>query len=208
MQFILNAQNRETQGSSASRRLRRSGKVPAIIYGAGQSPAVIELDHNQLYLGLRKEAFHSSLLTIELGGKKEQVLLRDYQMHAYRPLVLHVDFQRIDAKKKLHQKVPLHFINQEIAPGVKLGGGQIAHIMTELEISCLPSDLPEFIEVDLKEIAAGESLHVSQLALPKGVTALVHGGDQTVVTCIVKRGGGAEEESATPGAEAAPATPS
>ncbi|MDR0233778.1 MAG: 50S ribosomal protein L25/general stress protein Ctc [Zoogloeaceae bacterium] len=200
MQFVLNAQKRETQGSSASRRLRRSGKTPAIIYGAGQAPEVIELDHNQLYLGMRKEAFHSSLLTIELDGKKEQVLLRDYQMHAYRPQVLHVDFQRIDASRKLHQKVPLHFINQDIAPGVKLGGGQIAHITTELEISCLPADLPEFIEVDLKALGVGESLHVSQLSLPKGVTALTHGSDQTVVTCIAKRGAAEGTEVGEPAA--------
>ncbi|MCL2022061.1 MAG: 50S ribosomal protein L25/general stress protein Ctc [Betaproteobacteria bacterium] len=203
MQFVLNAQKREAQGSSASRRLRRSGKTPAIIYGAGQAPVVIELDHNQLYLGMRKEAFHSSLLTIELDGRKEQVLLRDYQMHAYRPQVLHVDFQRIDANKKLHQKVPLHFINQDIAPGVKLGGGQIAHVITELEVSCLPTDLPEFIEVDLKELSVGASLHVSQLSLPKGVTALTHGIDQTVVTCIAKRGAATEESGGAAAAASA-----
>ncbi|MCL2075808.1 MAG: 50S ribosomal protein L25/general stress protein Ctc [Betaproteobacteria bacterium] len=189
MQFVLNAQKRETQGSSASRRLRRSGKTPAIIYGAGQAPEVIELDHNQLYLAMRKKAFHSSLLTIEMEGKKEQVLLRDYQMHPHRSQVLHVDFQRIDADKKLHQKVPLHFINQSIAPGVKLEGGQISHIITELEISCLPHDLPEFIEVDLQGLSVGASLHVSELSLPKGVAALTHGIDQTVVTCTAKRGG-------------------
>ncbi|MDR2637919.1 MAG: 50S ribosomal protein L25/general stress protein Ctc [Zoogloeaceae bacterium] len=197
MQFILNAQKRVLQGSSASRRLRRAGKVPGIIYGAGKEPEVIELDHNQLYLGLRKEAFHSSLLSIELEDRKEQVLLRDFQMHAYRPQVLHVDFQRIDANKKLHQKVPLHFVNQDIAPGVKLEGGQIAHVLTELEISCLAADLPEFIEVDLKELKTGASLHISQLKLPKGVTALVHGNDDpTVATCIAKRGGDSPESAA------------
>ncbi|MDR0528859.1 MAG: 50S ribosomal protein L25/general stress protein Ctc [Zoogloeaceae bacterium] len=209
MQFVLNAQKRVAQGSGASRRLRRAGKVPGVIYGAGKEAVVIELEHNPLYLGLRKEAFHSSVLTVDVDGVKEMALLRDFQMHAYKPIVLHVDFQRVDMAKKLHQKVPLHFVNQEIAPGVKLEGGQIAHIMTELEISCLPADLPEFIEVDLKDLKTGASLHVSQLPLPKGVTAVAHGhshDDQTVATCIAKRGGGAEEEAAA-GEEAAPATP-
>jgi large subunit ribosomal protein L25 len=196
MQFLLNAQKRVAQGTSASRRLRRAGKVPGIIYGAGQSTEVIEIDHNPLYLALKKEAFHSSLLTLDVEGQKTQVLLRDFQVHAYKPLVLHVDFQRVDAKKKLHQKVPLHFINQDIAPGVKLGGGQIAHVITDLEISCLPADLPEFIEVDLKELQVGASLHVSHLKLPQGVSAIVHGEDPTVVSCIAKKGGPVEEESA------------
>ncbi|WP_026687370.1 50S ribosomal protein L25/general stress protein Ctc [Azovibrio restrictus] len=194
MQFVLNAQKRTLQGSSASRRLRRAGKVPGIIYGAGQAPEVVEFDHNQLYQGLRKEAFHSSVLTIEVEGQKQQVLLRDFQVHAYRPLCLHVDFQRVDANQKLHQKVPLHFVNQDQAPGVKLGGGQVAHVLSELEISCLPADLPEFIEVDLKDMKAGESIHVSQLKLPKGVTAVVHGDDQAVVSCIAKKGGAAAAE--------------
>ncbi len=194
MQFVLNAQKRTLQGSSASRRLRRAGKVPGIIYGAGQEPVVIELDHNQLYQGLRKEAFHSSVLTIDLEGQKQQVLLRDFQVHAYKPQCLHVDFQRVDANQKLHQKVPLHFINQDQAPGVKLGGAQITHVLTELDVSCLPADLPEFIEVDLKDMKAGESIHVSHLKLPKGVEAVVHGGDQTVVSCIGKKGGAAAGE--------------
>jgi large subunit ribosomal protein L25 len=205
MQFLLNAQKRVVQGTSASRRLRRAGKVPGIIYGAGQAPEVIELDHNPLYLALKKEAFHSSLLTIDLEGQKAQVLLRDFQVHAYKPQVLHVDFQRIDAKKKLHQKVPLHFINQDIAPGVKLGGGQIAHVIADLEISCLPVDLPEFIEVDLKDLHVGASLHVSHLVLPQGVSAIVHGEDPTVVSCIAKKGGATEEESAAAAAAETPA---
>ncbi|MDR3323165.1 MAG: 50S ribosomal protein L25/general stress protein Ctc [Zoogloeaceae bacterium] len=200
MQFVLNAQKRALQGSSASRRLRRAGKVPGIIYGAGQPPEVIELDHNQLYLGLRKEAFHSSVLTIDLEGKQEQVLLRAFQVHAYKPLALHIDFQRVDAQKKLHQKVPLHFLNQDIAPGVKLHGGQIAHVLSELEIACLPASLPAFIEVDLQDLQIGDSLHISQLKLPQGVEAIVHHGDQPVVSCIAKKGGGAEEETETPAA--------
>ncbi|MDR2165482.1 MAG: 50S ribosomal protein L25/general stress protein Ctc [Zoogloeaceae bacterium] len=193
MSFVLNARKRSAQGSSASRRLRRAGKVPGIIYGAGEPPEVIELDHNQLYLGLRKEAFHSSVLTIEMEGKKEQVLLRDYQVHAYRPLALHVDFQRVDARKRLHQKVPLHFVNADAAPGVKLEGGQIAHVLSEVEVSCLPADLPAFIEVDLKGLRVGESLHLSQLELPQGVTVVLYHGDQAVVSCLARKGHGGEE---------------
>lgn len=196
MQFELNAQKRTLQGSSASRRLRRASKVPGIIYGGNEAPVAIELDHNQLLLSLRKEAFHSSVLSIDVEGKKEQVLLRDTQVHAYKLLVLHVDFQRVDANEKLHQKVPLHFVNQDIAPGVKLGGGQIAHVITELEISCLPADLPEFIEVDLKDLKAGDSIHISELKLPKGVTAVVHGDDGAVVSCIGKKGGASSEGEA------------
>lgn len=205
MSFVLNAQKRSVQGSSASRRLRRAGKVPGIIYGAGQAPEMIELDHNQLYLGLRKEAFHASVLTIDLEGKQEQVLLRDFQTHAYKPLALHVDFQRVDARQKLHQKVPLHFINAEIAPGIKQEGGQIAHILAEVEIFCLPDNLPAFIEVDLKAMQVGESLHLSHLSLPAGVTLALHHGDQTVVSCLAKRGTAVETEAA-PDAET-PATP-
>ncbi|MDR3352652.1 MAG: 50S ribosomal protein L25/general stress protein Ctc [Zoogloeaceae bacterium] len=201
--FQLSAQKRVAQGSSASRRLRRAGKVPGIIYGGGQAPEVIELDHNQLYQGLRKEAFHSSVLNIDLEGKTEQVLLRDFQVHAYKPLALHVDFQRVDAAQRLHQKVPLHFVNGDLAPGVKLSGGQIAHVLAELEISCLPTDLPAFIEVDLKNLAVGESLHISQLTLPQGVTALLHHGDQPVVSCIVKKGGASGETSEEPAASPA-----
>ncbi|MDR1647139.1 MAG: 50S ribosomal protein L25/general stress protein Ctc [Zoogloeaceae bacterium] len=196
MSFVLNAQKRSVQGSSASRRLRRAGKVPGIIYGAGVAPEVIELDHNQLYLGLKKEAFHSSVLTIALEGKEEQVLLRDFQVHAYKPQALHVDFQRVDARRKLHQKVPLHFVNAEIAPGVKLEGGQIVHVLAEVEISCLPADLPTFIAVDLQALRVGESLHLSQLDLPKGVTIVLHHGDQAVVSCIAKKGGGSSDEAA------------
>ncbi|MDR2678272.1 MAG: 50S ribosomal protein L25/general stress protein Ctc [Zoogloeaceae bacterium] len=195
MSFVLNAQKRSVQGSSASRRLRRAGKVPGIIYGAGVAPETIELDHNQLYLGLKKEAFHSSVLTIELEGKEEQVLLRDFQVHAYKPLALHVDFQRVDSKRKLHQKVPLHFVNAEIAPGVKLEGGQIVHVLAEAEISCLPAALPPYIEVDLQTLKVGESLHLTQLSLPKGVTIVLHHGDQAVVSCIAKKGGGSGDEA-------------
>lgn len=194
MQFDLNAQPRQVQGTSASRRLRRSGKVPGIIYGGEAAPVMIEMDHNEIYLQLRKEAFHSAIINISVDGKKEQVVLRDYQAHAYKLRVHHVDFQRVDATHELHIKVPLHFVNEETAPGVKLSGGLVNHVMTELEIQCLAKDLPEFIEVDLGALKAGESIHVSQVKLPAGVKALVSGDE--VVVGIVGKGGAAEEAAA------------
>lgn len=204
MQYEFNAQVRTLQGTGASRRLRRTGKVPAIVYGGAEAAQSIELDHNTILLNLRKEAFHASVLTLVIDGKKQPVLLRDSQMHAYKPLVLHVDFQRVDASQKLHQKVPLHFVNADIAPGVKLQGGLVSHIINELDVKCLPGDLPEFIEVDLKELSAGHSIHVSALKLPKGVEIAMHKGeDPVVVTIAVPRGGATEE--ATPEAAAAPA---
>ena len=194
MQFDLNAQPRQVQGTSASRRLRRSGKVPGIIYGGEAAPVMIEMDHNEIYLQLRKEAFHSAIINISVDGKKEQVVLRDYQAHAYKLRVHHVDFQRVDATHELHIKVPLPFVNEETAPGVKLAGGLVNHVMTELEIQCLAKDLPEFIEVDLGALKAGESIHVSQVKLPAGVKALVSGDE--VVVGIVGKGGAAEEAAA------------
>lgn len=194
MQFDLNAQPRQVQGTSASRRLRRSGKVPGIIYGGEAAPLMIEMDHNEIYLQLRKEAFHSAIINISVDGKKEQVLLRDYQTHAYKLRVHHVDFQRVDATHELHIKVPLHFTNEETAPGVKLSGGLVNHVMTELEIQCLAKDLPEFVEVDLGALKAGESIHVSQIKLPAGVKALASADE--VVVGIVGKGGAAEEAAA------------
>lgn len=200
MQFEINATKRDVQGSSASRRLRRAGRVPGIVYGGSAAPQMIEFDHNELYQALRKEAFHASVINLNLGGAKEMCLLRDVQMHSYKLLIKHVDFQRIDATHEIHQKVPLHFVNAEIAPGVKLDGGMVQHVITELDVKCLPQDLPEFIEVDLKDMKGGQSLHVSQLALPAGVTVVHHGEGDPVVAGIVVRGGGAaaEEEAAAP----------
>ena len=192
MQFEINAQARTLQGSGASRRLRRAGKVPGIIYGGEATPQAIEIDHNELLLNLKKEAFHASILTIVLEGKKQQVLLRDTQRHAYKPLVLHVDFQRVDATHELHIKVPLHFINEEIAPGVKLNGGLVNHVMTEVDVHCLAKDLPEFIEVDLSALKIGDSIHLSQLKLPNGVKLVQHTADDSVVVGIVGKGGSTE----------------
>ena len=148
MKIAIKAESRKGQGTGASRRLRRADKVPGIIYGGGKDATVIELDHNNLYHKLKLEAFHASILDMELEGKTESVLLRDVQMHAWKQIVLHVDFQRVAADKKIHMKVPLHFINADIAPGVKVSSGIVSHIINEILISCLPKDLPEFIEVD------------------------------------------------------------
>ncbi len=195
MKFELNAQARTLQGSGASRRLRRANKVPGIIYGGSAAPEMIEIPHNDLLLALRKEAFHSSVISINLAGKAQTVLLRDAQMHAYKPLVLHVDFQRVDATHAVHQKVPLHFINADLAPGVKLGGGTVSHAMNDIDVTCLPQDLPAFIEVDLKDLQAGQTLHVSQLVFPQGVKPIVHGSDDPVVVAITaKRAAAAEGE--------------
>lgn len=196
MQFELIANVRNLQGSSASRRLRRAGTVPGIVYGGDAAPTVIETNHNDLLLKLKKEAFHSSIITLNIDGKKESVLLRDYQMHAYKPLVLHIDFQRVDATHELHVKVPLHFINEEVAPGIKLGGGLVNHVMTEVDIHCLAADLPEFIEVDLSALKVGDSIHLSQLKLPKGVQLVAHTSDDVVVGVVGKGGSAAEGEAA------------
>ena len=175
MQFEVIANARSVQGSGASRRLRRAGTVPGIVYGGEAAPVAIETNHNDLLLKLKKEAFHSSIINLVVDGKKEQVLLRDYQTHAYKPLVLHIDFQRVDATHELHIKVPLHFINEETAPGVKLGGGLVNHVITELDIHCLAKDLPEFVTVDVGALKVGENLHASQIQLPAGVALVKHG---------------------------------
>ena len=166
---------RSVQGTGASRRLRNSGKTPGIIYGSKDPAVAIELDHNALFHALRKEAFHSSILDLEIDGKAQKVLLRDYQMHPFKPLVLHIDFQRVSATEKVHMRVPLHFINAENSNAVKLQGAVVSHITTEIEVSCLPADLPEFIEVDLGGIeVGGHGIHAKDLTLPKGVSLVLH----------------------------------
>ena len=198
MTIQFNAKTREKQGTSASRRLRRAGSVPAIVYGSG-APVQIEVDHNEIYHALRNEAFHASVLSMVLDGAAQTVILRDTQWHPYKQQVLHMDFQRVDATHKIHVKVPLHFVNADIAPGVKLDGGMVAHQITELDVECLPSALPEFIEVDLKNLASGQSVHVSNLNLPNGVKALTHGEDPVVASILAIRGGEAAAEE-TPAA--------
>ena len=210
MTIEFNASKRELQGTGASRRLRRAGRVPGILYGGSQQAAqAIEVDHNQIYHSLKLEAFHASILTMNMDGEKQPVLLRDVQRHPFKPLVLHVDFQRVAADRKIHMRVPLHFINADIAPGVKLQGGVVTHVLNELDISCLPGDLPEFIEVDMKEVSVGHSVHAKDLKMPTGVEAVLHRGENPVVaTIVVPRGTTSEdlaagEEAATAAAPAA-----
>ncbi len=208
MQIEISARKRVLQGKGASRRLRGSGVVPGIIYG-GENPAQsIELDHNNLYHKLKLEAFHASILSMDVEGQKERVLLRDIQMHPFKLQVLHIDFQRVDPNKKIHMKVPLHFINADISPGVKLSGGIVSHVLTELDISCLPKDLPEFISVDLAELASGNTLHLNDLKLPEGVEipALAKGDNLPVATIVIPRAVAAEEAAATVAAGDIPTT--
>jgi large subunit ribosomal protein L25 len=201
------AYERSVQGTGASRRLRNSGKTPGIIYGGTELPQAVELDHNALFHALKKEAFHSSVLEIEVAGKVQQALLRDYQMHPFKPLVLHIDFQRIDAKQKVHIKVPLHFKGDELSPAVKVGGGVVNHVFNELEIICLPSDLPEFIEVDLSTIELGHAIHAKDIALPKGVTLSLHVEQENPAVAVARepKVKAEPESTAAPEAPAAPA---
>ncbi|WP_322401820.1 50S ribosomal protein L25/general stress protein Ctc [Massilia luteola] len=187
---------RTQQGTGASRRLRNAGQTPGIIYGGAAAPELIALDGNALYHALKKEAFHGSILDLELDGKAQKVLLRDFQMHAYKQLVLHADFQRVDASQPIHTKIALHFINADISPAVKLSGAIVSHVLNELDVSCLPGQLPEFITVDLSTLEAGQSIHVSQLNLPEGVTVVAHGQDQTVATSSIPRGAATAEVAA------------
>ncbi|WP_233846802.1 50S ribosomal protein L25/general stress protein Ctc [Paraburkholderia sp. HD33-4] len=198
---------RSLQGTGASRRLRNSGKTPGIVYGAGADTQLIELDHNALWHALKKEVFHSSILDLEVAGKSQQVLLRDVQYHPFRQLVLHVDFQRVDASKKLHTKVPLHFMNQESNPAVKLSSAVISHVLNELEIECLPSALPEFIEVDLAKIEAGQSVHAKDIPLPAGVALVAHVDAENPVVAAATIPAGAIAEDAAAAAPEGGETP-
>jgi len=190
----FNATARSVQGSSASRRLRRAGRVPAIVYGSHQAATSIELDHNEIFHALRKPEFHASILDMQLDGKSERVLLRAVQWHAYKPQVLHVDFQRVAADEAIVTKVPLNFINGENSPAVKLHGEVISHVLTELSISCLPNDLPQAIDVDLAELASGGTLHLDQITLPAGVTYVPHGAEANPALAVaLKVGSGAGE---------------
>ena len=203
MKIAIKAESRSVQGTGASRRLRRESKVPGVVYGAGKDATPIQLDHKDLWFKLKMESFHASILDMEIGTEKSQVLLRDYQMHPFRPLILHADFQRVAADRKIHMSVPLHFINEQNSPGVKVAGGLVEHVMKELEIQCLPKDLPEFIEVDLGNLQAGHSLHVSGITLPAGVEAIVpKGEDPTVATIVIPKVMTAEEELAEAAATA------
>jgi large subunit ribosomal protein L25 len=196
---------RQAQGTGASRRLRHQNKVPGILYG-GKSEAInIELDHNPLFHSLKREKFHASVLEMELDGRPEKVLLRDFQMHPYRPQVLHIDFQRVAEDQKIHVRVPLHFVGGENSPAVKLSGAIIGHVRSEVDISCLPRDLPEFIEVDLSQLTAQDTVHALDLKLPKGVSAVLRGKENPVVVSVTLPSVQAEEVA--PVEEAAGAAP-
>ncbi|GAB4169822.1 MAG: 50S ribosomal protein L25/general stress protein Ctc [Rhodocyclaceae bacterium] len=215
MKIEVSATSREGQGTSASRRLRRTGKVPGILYGGATPPQPIALDHKELSLQLKREAFHSSVLTLNVDGTSAQALLRDVQMHPVRPQILHVDFQRVDPNRRIHVKVPLHFINAEVSPGVKEQGGIATHIYSEVEISCLPADLPEYIVADLANLAAGNPLRLSEIAMPDGVEAVLRHENPVVASILLPQAEPVVEEevaaaaegvaAAAPGAEA-PAT--
>jgi len=198
------AYERTQQGTGASRRLRNAQKVPGIVYGAG-TPSLIELDHNALFFALKKEAFHSSLLEMEMAGKSQQVLLRDYQMHPFKPLVLHIDFQRVDATTKVTKKVPLHYVGEENSPAVKTDACVVNHVVNELNIQCLASQLPEFISIDLSELAKGQSLHVSDIKLPNGVKVVTHGKPNPVIVSASVQAAEAEEAPAAAPVVVAPA---
>ena len=169
MSIELNAELRTDTGKGASRRLRHANKIPAILYGAGKDPENLALAQKDVQYELQHEAFFTQVLELNIGGKKQDVLLRDLQHHPYKQDILHMDFQRVEAKKEMHVNVPLHFINEDIAPGVKTEGGAISHVMSEVEVVCLPKDIPEFIDVDLGELHLGEIVHLSDLKMPAGV---------------------------------------
>lgn len=163
------AESRNDEGKGASRRLRRASKVPAIVYGGSDAPANIQLDHNTVWLASHNEWFYSSILDLKLDGKAQKVLLRDLQRHPFKPQLLHIDFQRVDENKAIRIRVPLHFLNQEKSPAGKMAGVLISHALTDIEISCLPKDLPEYISVDLGDLKVGDIVHISDLKLPDGV---------------------------------------
>jgi len=196
--FVLNAERRNDEGKGASRRLRRTGRVPGVIYGAGKDAVSISLNHKDLLKNLESEAFYSHILTVKLDSGEEQAILKDLQRHPSKPAVLHIDLQRVSANEKIRVHVPLHFMGEEVAPGVKQGGGVVAHSLTEVEVSCLPKDLPEFIEVDLSKLDLNEPVHLSELKLPAGVeiVELAHGHDLPVVSIHVPRA--AKEPEAAP----------
>ena len=202
MQFT--AYERTLQGTGASRRLRHAAKVPGIVYGTG-TPKMIEVDHNALFFALKKEAFHSSILEMDLGGTTEKVLLRDFQMHAYKPMVMHIDFQRVDEQTRLRKKVPLHFSGEENSPAVKTDKCLISHIANEVEVECLAAQLPEFISIDLSGLAKNTSLHASDLKMPEGIKVVKRGTQNPVIVAVTTPKAEEEVEAAVATAVVAPA---
>ena len=205
-EFELVAEKREDVGKGASRRLRRDGKLPGIVYGTDKEPTMITLAHNEVMHHLEHEAFYSHILTLNVGKDKEKVVLKDLQRHPYKRLLLHIDLLRVNENEALTMRVPLHFINEDKAVGVKQGGGVVSHTLTEIDIVCLPKDLPEFIEVDMLEVELDQTVHLSDLVLPEGVQlyALLHGGDDSLpVAAIHAPKGSAADEAEDAAAEAA-----
>ena len=204
--FTLHAKGREDTGKGASRRLRRlAGEIPAIVYGGKKNPARIALVHKDVMKALENEAFYSHIIALDIDGKSEDVIVKDVQRHPAKAIVLHMDFLRVSKNTKLQTRVPLHFINEDICVGAKLGGGLIAHSMTELEIMCLPADLPEYLEVDMAEVDLGQTLHISDIKLPKGVesVALSHGDDHDLpIAAVNKSKAKDEDEEPAPAADA------
>lgn len=203
VKYEISAEARDTKGSSASRHLRRNGKVPAVLYGAGKDVVMLSLDHNALFHNLEHEAFHTSILTLKLGGNSEKAILRDVQMHPFKSRIIHIDFQRVSETEKIHMQVPFHFEGVDVAPGVKLEGGIVSHLMTEIDVTCLPKNLPEYLLVDISELGLGQSIHISDLKLPQGVeiTSLGHGGQDLAIVTIVAVRGSTEDEEAAASAE-------
>ena len=203
--FVLDAQPRKDKGKGASRRLRRTGMVPAIIYGGKKDPQNISIEFKALIKHLEHEAFYSHIISLNVGGKSEDAILQDLQRHPSKPEIFHADFLRVSKNQKLTTNVPLHFINEEIATGVKVQGGVISHSITQLEISCLPADLPEYIEVDLATVELGQIVHISDLDLPKGVesVALAHGEDHDLPVAAINKpkGSNLDDEASTDDAE-------
>jgi large subunit ribosomal protein L25 len=197
------AYERTLQGTGASRRLRNAAKVPGIVYGGGK-PAMIELDHNALFFALKKEAFHSSILEMDLAGGVEKVLLRDFQMHAFKPIVLHVDFQRIDETTRLRKKVPLHYVNEDQSPAVKTDKCLVNHIATEIEIECLASELPEFVTIELGELVKGQTMHTSDIRFPPRIKAVRRGTQNPVIVSVTVP---KEEEEVAPATVVVAAAP-
>lgn len=202
--FELTAERRTGQGTRASRRLRRSGRVPAVLYGGTKEAMMLSIDHQSLYQQLRNEAFHTSILSIKVDGEVDQAILRDLQMHPFRPKVLHLDLQRVVATEKLHMAIPVHFLGEAAAPGVKEQGGIVSHLLTEVDVTCLPQDLPEFVTVDVSQLHIGDSVHLSDIALPPGVTVtqLAHGGEDLAVAAVVPPRAAEEEVVAAEAAAA------
>ena len=201
--FEINADKREGKGTGASRRLRHAGKIPGIIYGGSKDPEMVAFDHSTVYHLLEQEAFHTSVLDVKCDGSNDQAILRDVHMHPHKPLIMHMDLQRISATEKIHMEVPIHFIGEDVAPGVKLQSGIVAHLLTEVDVTCLPADLPEYLTADISKLDLGDSVHLSDLVLPEGVelTSLAHGGDDLAVATITMPKAAVEEEEELAAAE-------